>query len=152
MGIFGSMHPTYRNRKIRGIQNNGVDVILFRTADGQEHLGRIEFERVQRRKVEVYIVKSRSFGVHDEFGACYGFVRPNDVIRKILSFRVGDTVRYKYKDAIYQGKIIKTNEQRESGIVTSYLIGGQFKYGNKVLIFAEDVIEKIRNYPRKDRK
>lgn len=71
--------------------------------------------------------------------------------RNVPNFRVGDTVRYKYRNAIYQGKIIKTNEQRESGIVTSNLIGGQFKYGNKVLISAEDVIDKIRNYPRKDR-
>lgn len=76
----------HTERKIRGIQNNGVDVILFRTADGQEHLGRIEFEHVQRRKVVVYIVKSRYFGVHDEFGACYGLVRPNEVIRNWFTY------------------------------------------------------------------
>lgn len=151
MGLFGSMHPTYRNRKIRGIQNNGVDVILFRTADGQEYLGRIELELIEQRRIKAYVVKSRCFGVHDEFGFNYGYVKPNEVIRKVLNFRVGDIVKYKYHDSIFQGRIIKTNKQWESGIIKSYVISGQFKYGNKALISAEDVIGKIRSYPRKDK-
>ena len=124
MGIV-SMHPTYRTRKIRGIQ---------------------------QRRIKAYVVKSRCFGVHDEFGFNYGYVKPNEVIRKVLNFRVGDIVKFKYHDSIFQGRIIKTNKQWESGIIKSYVISGQFKYGNKALISAEDVIGKIRgSYPRKNK-
>lgn len=137
-----NIHPTYRNRKINGIQNNAIDYILFRMSDGSEHLGRIEFERIEKRRVKVYIVRSRCFGVHEKYGFNYGYVQPDQVIRKVKIFKIGHMVQYRYHNKVYEGNIIRINKHHRSNLIESYLISGQFKYGNKILISAEDVIEK----------